>query len=75
MLTWFVSLAKGSAPWGLRNLMAYAIRYQAQVDAYVFLLTDRYPHASPLEGVAPAPEPEPEPGFPAFPPDAPFATA
>jgi hypothetical protein len=49
--TWFVSLAVGEAPWGLRNLMAYALRYQSQTSAYVFLITDRYPHASPLEGV------------------------
>jgi hypothetical protein len=50
VLTWFYALAKGSAPWGLRNLSAYALRYDAQVEAYLLLLTDRYPHASPLEG-------------------------
>lgn len=50
-LTWFAALITGSAPWGLRNLMAYALRYLAQVNAYVLLLTDRYPHASPLEGM------------------------
>jgi Domain of unknown function (DUF4389) len=48
--TWFVALVLGEAPWGLRNLMAYALRYQSQANAYVFLITDRYPHASPLEG-------------------------
>jgi uncharacterized protein DUF4389 len=48
--TWFVALVLGEAPWGLRNLMAYGLRYQAQLNAYVFLITDRYPHASPLEG-------------------------
>ena len=53
-LTWFVALARGSAPWGLRNLSAYALRYSAQTNAYVLLLTDAYPHASPLEGEAPA---------------------
>jgi hypothetical protein len=52
VLTWFVALVKGSAPWGLRNLMAYALRYDAQVNAYGLLLTDAYPHASPLEGAA-----------------------
>jgi Domain of unknown function (DUF4389) len=52
VLTWFAALVKGTAPWGLRNLMAYALRYQAQVNAYGFLLTDAYPHASPLEGAA-----------------------
>ena len=50
VLTWFYALAKGSAPWGLRNLSAYALRYDAQVEAYLLFLTDSYPHASPLEG-------------------------
>src|SRR5262249_39170582 len=53
ILTWFVSLIRGSAPWGLRNLMAYGLRYGAQVDAYFLLITDVYPHASPLEGEDP----------------------
>ncbi|HZR94927.1 MAG TPA: DUF4389 domain-containing protein [Gaiellaceae bacterium] len=53
-LTWFVALARGSAPWGLRNVSAYALRYQAQVNAYLLLLTDTYPHSSPLEGAADA---------------------
>ena len=50
ILTWFVALATGSAPWGLRNLSAYALRYEAQLNAYLLLLTEQYPHASPLEG-------------------------
>lgn len=57
VLTWFASLVTGEAPWGLRNLSAYALRYQAQVDAYLYLVTDAYPHASPLEGAEPEPEP------------------
>lgn len=57
VLTWFYALARGSAPWGLRNLATYALRYDAQTEAYVLLLTDAYPHASPLEG-APTPEHE-----------------
>lgn len=56
-LTWFVALVRGSAPWGLRNFSAYALRYQAQANAYLLLLTDAYPHASPLEG-AESPEHE-----------------
>jgi len=52
VLTWFAALGRGSAPWGLRNLSAYAIRYSAQLNAYAFLLTDAYPNASPLEGAA-----------------------
>jgi len=55
-LTWFAALATGNAPWGLRNLMAYALRYDAQVNAYGLLLTDVYPHASPLEGAAAQPD-------------------
>jgi hypothetical protein len=50
VFTWFYALATGSAPWGLRNLSAYALRYDAQSNAYLLLLTDAYPHASPLEG-------------------------
>ena len=48
--TWFYALVRGSAPWGLRNLMAYALRYLGQSNAYLYLVTDAYPHASPLEG-------------------------
>ncbi len=50
LLTWFYALATASAPWGLRNLSAYALRYDAQTQAYLALLTEAYPHASPLEG-------------------------
>jgi hypothetical protein len=50
VLTWFYALVKGSAPWGLRNLSAYTLRYDAQTQAYLLLVTDAYPHASPLEG-------------------------
>jgi hypothetical protein len=52
-LMWFYALVKGSAPWGLRNLSVYALRYDAQTNAYLYLVTDRYPHASPLEGENP----------------------
>ena len=57
VFTWFVALARGSAPWGLRNMSAYALRYDAQTTSYLLLLTDAYPHASPLEG-APSPRHE-----------------
>ncbi len=49
-LMWFTALAIGRVPEGLRNLSAYALRYSAQVNSYTYLLTDAYPHASPLEG-------------------------
>jgi hypothetical protein len=54
VLTWFVALVTGAAPWGMRNFTAYALRYGAQLNAYGYLVTDAYPHASPLEGAAPA---------------------
>jgi hypothetical protein len=53
LLSWFASLVQGSAPEGLRNASAYALRYGGQVNAYVFLLTEVYPHSSPLEGASP----------------------
>ena len=53
LLSWFASLVQGSAPEGLRNVSAYAVRYGGQVNAYLFLLTEAYPHSSPLEGANP----------------------
>jgi hypothetical protein len=50
ILTWFYALVTGRAQWGLRNLAAYSLRYDAQFQGYVLFLTDSYPHASPLEG-------------------------
>jgi len=41
-------LVLGRAPVGLQASGAYAIGYSAQVSAYLFALTDRYPHSSPL---------------------------
>jgi Domain of unknown function (DUF4389) len=46
---WFVSLALGRMPIGLRNLGAYTIRYGAQLDAYSLLVTGRYPDSGPLQ--------------------------
>lgn len=51
-LMWFAALVTARAPQGLRNFGAYSIRYTAQTNAYLYLVTDRYPHASPLEGRA-----------------------
>jgi hypothetical protein len=47
-LGWFVALAQARLPRGLRDLMAYALSYSAQLDAYLFLLTDVYPDSNPL---------------------------
>jgi Domain of unknown function (DUF4389) len=56
-LGWFASLATGRMPRGLRNLEAFVLRYSAQLNGYLYLLTDRYPYSGPL----PAAEEEPEP--------------
>jgi hypothetical protein len=48
METWFSALVRGRAPRGLRDFLAWAVGYTAQAYAYLFLLTDRYPHSGPL---------------------------
>ncbi len=53
---WFVSLIRGRMPQGFRDLLAFGLRYEAQVGGYVLLLTDRYPSSNPLDPV-PAPPP------------------
>jgi Domain of unknown function (DUF4389) len=40
---WFVCLALGRIPEGMRNLLAFSVRYHAQTQAYEYLLTSRYP--------------------------------
>jgi hypothetical protein len=44
---WFTGLFVARMPRDLRQAGAYALRYGAQVNAYLFLLTDRYPDATP----------------------------
>jgi hypothetical protein len=46
---WFATMALGRTPLGFRNLQAYGLRYCAQVWAYFFLLTDRYPNLDPVD--------------------------
>ena len=72
---WFASLFTARMPLGLRGLMAWSLRYQAQTYAYLYVLTDRYPYAAPgpcdrepaapAEDLPPAPEatltPAPQP--------------
>ena len=48
LLLWFAALVLGRAPVGLQRAGAYAIGYGAQLNCYLFTLTDRYPHSSPL---------------------------
>jgi hypothetical protein len=57
---WFTGLFLGRMPQGLRNLGVFALRYQAQLNAYLWLLTDVYPFSGPsLEsGSAPTPASE-----------------
>jgi 2-(1,2-epoxy-1,2-dihydrophenyl)acetyl-CoA isomerase len=43
IIGWFAALALGRMPRGMRDLMAYCLRYQAQTYAYLLLLTNRYP--------------------------------
>jgi uncharacterized membrane protein (DUF485 family) len=45
-LGWFVCLALGRMPKGMRDLSAYCLRFQAQTYAYAAVLTDRYPSLS-----------------------------
>jgi hypothetical protein len=52
-LGWWYALARGQMPEGLRNLGASCLRYSAQTYAYLLLLTDRYPYASPLLAARP----------------------
>jgi hypothetical protein len=47
ILGWFASLIRGRMPEGFRDLGAYALRYQGQLNAYIYLQTARYPHSSP----------------------------
>jgi hypothetical protein len=55
-LAWWVALFRARIPRGMRDVLVYCLGYSAQVSAYVFLLTDRYPFASPSNFVRrPAP--------------------
>jgi len=54
-LGWFVGVARGRMPRGLRDLVAYALSYAAQAWAYLLLLTDRYPSVDPLTAIGPLP--------------------
>jgi hypothetical protein len=58
VLGWFASLALGRMPYGLRNVVAYVVHYWAQVNAYAYLVTERYPYSGP-RGSAPEAEEEP----------------
>ncbi len=46
IISWFACLFTGAMPLGLRNLTAWIVRFNAQTNGYVSLLTDRYPSFS-----------------------------
>jgi Domain of unknown function (DUF4389) len=48
--SWFYALVRGRVPRGLRNLGAFALRYNAQMLGYAGLLTHRYPYTGPIGG-------------------------
>jgi 2-(1,2-epoxy-1,2-dihydrophenyl)acetyl-CoA isomerase len=50
VIAWFTALALGRIPRGMRDLMAYCLRYQAQTYAYLLLLTGRYPSLASCSG-------------------------
>lgn len=58
---WFVALFTGKMPPGLRDLLAYCLRYHAQLGAYQYLLTDRYPYSGPTLATGTLPEAAPAP--------------
>jgi hypothetical protein len=60
-LGWFASLVLGRMPHSLREAQTYALRYSAQVSAYLLLVTDRYPYSGPALGAPESPAPEPPP--------------
>jgi Domain of unknown function (DUF4389) len=41
--SWFIALALGRVPEGIRNFAAFALRVETQTYAYAMLLTERYP--------------------------------
>ncbi len=63
-LTWFSALVTGRAPRGLRDMSAWGIGYMAQTYGYLFVLTDRYPRADPVEHLRSLPPPERDPHRP-----------
>src|SRR6478609_754456 len=58
VLVWFYALVKKRAPEGVVRLQWYCLHYAAQVGAYFFLVTDRYPTSDPERIGVPWPAPE-----------------
>jgi hypothetical protein len=67
---WWAALFVGRIPEGLKGLLGWAVRYQAQLYGYLLLLTDRYPYTGPDgQREPPAGEPHAEPSAGAAPED------
>lgn len=47
VLAWFACLVRGRMPAGFRDVQVWTLGYGAQVAAYLFLLTDRFPDSDP----------------------------
>jgi hypothetical protein len=60
-LLWWIGLVLGRSPRGLRDLIAFCVGYSAQLAAYLFLVTDRYPYSGPNRFVPPRDDEEPHP--------------
>jgi Domain of unknown function (DUF4389) len=43
VLGWFIALAIGRIPRGMEQIGLYCLRYQAQTQSYLVVITDRYP--------------------------------
>jgi hypothetical protein len=54
-LGWFAAMFTARMPPGLRDGVTYSLAYAAQLDAYLLLLTDRYPNSDPV--ITPAARP------------------
>jgi hypothetical protein len=52
VLGWFACLVQARMPRGFRDALLYALRYTAQAQAYVLLVTGRYPEADPWPALA-----------------------
>jgi hypothetical protein len=66
---WFVALATGRVPRGMRDLGAYCLRFNTQTSAYLCLLTERYPSLASGAAAPPLDGPRPEPLGDVPPPD------
>ena len=60
-LLWWIGLFLGRSPRGLRDLIAFCVGYSAQLAAYLFLVTDRYPYSGANRFVPPRDDEEPHP--------------